>query len=157
MEAPIEVQTLKSDTCPSLSGKTKLSYDVGRGAGGEILVRISKTNGTGYYSKDWIPLDRAYRMLQANGKKPVTFGTLLPLFPGQSINTAGFLLAVLKYEGLVRASPEKARCYELGDGKRFFEGIKTLLSSGVAATKPISKKSAAAAKRPTDKNRPSAK
>ena len=53
-----DIRVLKSATCPSLSGKTKLTFEVGAGAKSEILVRIAKTNGTGAFSKDWVALDR---------------------------------------------------------------------------------------------------
>ena len=139
MEANIEVQVLKSSICPSLSGKTTLNYEIGRGSGGEVLVRINKTSGTGYYSKDWIALDRAYKLLQAAGKTPVTFGTLLPLFEGKSINTAGFLLAALKKEGLVKDSEETARCYQLADAKPFFDQVKALMTTEKRPNKAAAK------------------
>ena len=139
MEANIDVQVLKSSVCPSLSGKTTLNYEIGRGPAGEVLVRINKTSGTGYYSKDWIALERAYKLLQAAGKTPVTFGTLLPLFAGKSINTAGFLLAALKKEGLVKDSEEVARCYQLADAKPFFDQVKALMTAGKGTTKAVAK------------------
>lgn len=145
MEDIIEVQVLKSAVCPSLSGKTTLNYEIGRGPGGEVLIRINKTSGTGYYSKDWIALDRAYKLLQAAGKTPVTFATLLPLFEGKSINTAGFLLAALKREGLVEDSEETARCYQLADVKPFFDQVKALMTAEKNPKKTATKTAAPAA------------
>ena len=105
------VRTLKAGTCPSLSGKSKLGYEIGCDTDSSIQVRIAKNSGSGYYSKDWIGMDRVQQVLGKHGGKPITFNTLLPIFEGKSINTAGFLLAVLKHEGLVRLMVDRRRCY----------------------------------------------
>ena len=73
-------------------------------------------------------------LFEKNAGKPITFGTLLPIFKGQSVNTAGFLLAVLKHQGLVRPIADSPRCYERADAKAFFAEVKALI--GGPAVKP---------------------
>ena len=133
------VRVLKTGTCPSLSGKSRLTYEIGAGPASEICVRITKNTGGGMFGKGWVALDEVRPLVT---DKPITSGTLAPLFKGGSANSAGFLLAVMKHEGLVQAS---GRAYERLDGKTFFAAIKTLMGSpGKAAprTKAVSTKPA---------------
>ena len=122
-------RVLKTATCPSLSGKTTLTYEIGAN-GAEILARVTRSSGSGTFSKDWVALSRIHAALEKNGAKPITLATLGPLFRGLSANTAGFLLAVLKHEGLVRAREDQARAYERLDGKAFFAEVAKL--TGIA-------------------------
>src|SRR5215212_4000167 len=123
------IRVLKTGTCPSLSGKTKLTYDVGGGPDFQISLRITKTAGTGSFSKDWVALDRVHDLLAREPAKPITSHTLDPLFKGTSANTPGFVLAVMKHEGLVRPLPDNPRCYERLEGKAFFTEIQALMGS----------------------------
>src|SRR5215212_2863953 len=113
------IRILKTGTCPSLSGKTKLTYEVGGGPGSQISLRITKTAGTGSFSKDWVALDRVHDLLAKDPAKPITSHTLGALFKGTSANTPGFVLAVIKHEGLVRPVADNPRAYERLDGKAF--------------------------------------
>lgn len=136
-----DVRVLKTATCSSLSGKSKLTYNVGgeENAEGvctsksEIHFRIHANSNSGYFNGEWVGMSAIQPVLDK--AKTLTCFTLGPLFRGKSINTAGFLLAVLKNEGLVRAAKDDKRSYERGDPKAFLAGAKVLLESP-AATKP---------------------
>jgi hypothetical protein len=62
------------------------------------------------------------------------------------VNTPGFLLAVLKHEGLVQPSVEQPRCYERTDPSAFYAELKDLLDAPEKAVregrgpKPVSTK-----------------
>ena len=135
------IRVLKSGTCPSLSGKSKLGYEVGCGVNSDLRVRVSKNSGTGFFSKDWIAWDDLGGVLGKGNGKSITSGSLAPLFKGRSINTAGFLLAVLKCEGLVRPMAGKARCYERLDGTAFLSEISAPMGAP-GKVKPAVKKAA---------------
>ena len=45
---------VKTGICPSLSGKSKLTYEVGAGADSNICVRITKNSGAGMLGKGWV-------------------------------------------------------------------------------------------------------
>ena len=127
---------LRTGLCPSLSGKSKLTFEVGCDDAAEIHVRISKNSGSGWFSKDWVALAEVGVLLKKNGGEPITFSTLLPIFAGRSVNTAGFVLALLKHEGLVRPMANNPRCYERGDPKPFFEEMERLMGvTSKAATR----------------------
>ena len=121
------VRVLKTGTCPSLSGKSKLTYEISAASASEICVRVTKNSGAGMFSKAWVALDQVHRLVN---DKPITSTTLAPMFKGGSANSAGFLLAVMKHEGLVEPP---GRAYERLDGKTFFTEIKTLMGSPVKA------------------------
>ncbi len=72
-------------------------------------------------------------MTGATAKKGLTSTTLHPLFKGKSINTAGFLLAVLKAEGAVQLQAGKTRLYEVGDFEGFLAATRALMQAGISA------------------------
>ena len=146
MEASKDIRVLKTGTCPSLSGNSKLGYEVGCGLTSDLNVRVCKNSGTGFFSKDWVAWDDVGGVLGKGNGKSITSNSLAPLFKGRSINTAGFLLAVLKHEGLVRPMEDKRRCYERLDGAAFMSEISALMGSPGKVAKPVAKK--AAAKKP---------
>lgn len=121
------MRVLKTGTCPSLSGKSKLTYQIGCMGKSDIQLRISANSGGGFFSDDWVSLSDIQEALdKAPSGKPITSFVLNKLSRGKSMNTPGFLFAALKQEGLVQASQEKQRCYERGDLKGFMESVKAL-------------------------------
>lgn len=146
-----DVRVLKSGTCPSLSGKSKLTYEIACGPKNDLYVRIAKNSGNGFFSVDWVAWERLQALLDKNAGKPITCHTLSPMFNGLSVNTPGFLLAALKHEGLVQPHEEVARCYELADPAPFFREMKALLTAptkGAKTVKPARPAIAAAKKTP---------
>lgn len=122
-----EVRTLKSGTCPTLSGKSTLTYLIGSNDKSDVLIRVEKNDGGGYFNKEWIPLSAIQEMLK---KHPdITSFTLRPLYSGKSTNSPGFLLAVLKAEGLVQLRGEKERAYMAIDSDKFMAEVKGLMES----------------------------
>lgn len=134
------IRLLKSGTCPSLSGMSKLVYEIGCGPDSEIYIRISKNSGGGFYSQDWVAWDQLLKVLAKQAGMPIVSNSLAPLFEGKSVNTAGFLLAALKNEGLVQPMAEKRRSYECLDGKAFISEVQGLMKSPAApVVKPKAK------------------
>ena len=136
-------RVLKTGSCPSLSGKSKLTYEIGAGPDSGICMRITRNSGAGMFGKGWVELERVHELVN---DKPITSTTLAPLFQGGSANSAGFLLAVMKQEGLVQAV---GRAYARLDGKAFFAEIQKLMRSpGKAAQRKPSSAQPAASHRP---------
>ena len=146
-----EVRVLKTATCPSLSGKSKLTYQIGgeENAEGvctpksEIQICIYANTGSGFYNNDFVAYAAIQQILDKT--KLITSFSLHPLYRGKSVNTAGFLLAALKQEGLVRPAKEEKRSYERGDPKAFLTAAKALLDSPAALkakAKPVAAKDA---------------
>ena len=109
--ASTQIKPLRTATCPTLSGKATLTYDVGQDSSKALHFRITENDGGGFFSGEWIPWSH---IEAAIGKaEPVTSICLRPLFKGKSVNTSGFLLASLIAEGLLVALPKKTRHFEV--------------------------------------------
>ena len=132
-----EVRVLRAATCPSLSGKSKLTYELGCDDKAALQLRIAKNSGKGMFSAAWVPWERVGALLEGHGDKPVTSHSLWPLFKGTSVNTAGFLLAALKQEGLVRELEGKARGYRRLDPKPFLGEARALMGNGSVRKGPV--------------------
>ena len=110
---------LKSSNCPSLSGKTKLSYQIGCDDESEVHFRIIANTNPGCFNTDWVSLKAIQTAFAKNLHGDViTADTLLPLFRGKSLNTSFFICAALKNEALIDNHPEKKRCYAAMDPRR---------------------------------------
>lgn len=133
---------LKIVTCPSLSQRASLTYHVGCDTKGDVCFRIWETSGRGIFSKEWVCASDIQKLLAQH--ELLTAPSLLPLFRvGRSVNTAGFLLAALKNEGLVALSEEEPHKYVRRNPAEFVREITALMESGVCldeATQPAIKK-----------------
>lgn len=140
-----EIRVLKSATCPSLSGKSKLTYLVGCTAKSEILFRVHSNNGGGFFSNEWVSMNAIQQVLDKSpNNKAITSYVLHKLFQGKSLNTPAFLVAALQNEGLLKASKEKKRCFEANDPKEFMTRMKALIQSSGNQKAEIKQKPAAA-------------
>ena len=128
-DAQSAIHVLKAGTCPSLSGKSKLTYHIGCTAESEVQFRVVANSKAGLFNDDWIQLNAIQQAFaKVAGDKPVTSHVLYPLFRGKSQNTPAFLMAALKQEGLVRATKDTHRQYERIDPKGFIAEVKALAS-----------------------------
>ena len=96
----IEVRILKEATCASLSERSTLTYQIGSNDNNDILFRIHKNSGSGKFNRDWFDSGDMLEMIY-EAKKPFSWKVLYPLVEGKSVNTACFLMAALKGEGLI--------------------------------------------------------
>lgn len=130
---------LKVDSCPSLTGKSTLTYHIGSNAESVILLRVHANTGGGYFSKEWVSFGVIQQALEKQ-TKPFTSMLLKPLFNGKSSNTPAFLLAVLKHVGVIKDSEKRG--YECGDIAKFVAEIKQLMTEVPPKAAQKSKKSA---------------
>lgn len=123
-----EIRILKTASCSSLSGRSTLTYDIGCNSHRSVYLRLSENTGKGIFSKVWIPLAQLDPLL-ASEEKPITSGVILKLYKGKSVNTAGFIIAVLISEGLLKVSKESLRSYERNDSSEFNQNIQKLMDA----------------------------
>ena len=126
---PTAIRVLKITTCPTLSGKSTLTYHIGCMGEADIQFRIYANTGGGFYSNEWIAADLIQSALAKS--KVVNAVSLHPAFKGKSINTAGFLLAVLKHEGLIGRAEDNPRSYIRTESEAFVAEVKALMDSAV--------------------------
>jgi hypothetical protein len=99
--------------CKTLSGKSTLTYHYGTDGRGQYHVRIHGNTGGGYHSNEWVSLDAILAKLEQHPEdKPISSINLFDLFKGKSVNTPGYLLAVLINEGLLKPFQGKKRQYQ---------------------------------------------
>lgn len=106
---PIEEQF--TGDCPSISGRLILTYAIGRHKDtGELHLRITDNSGKGMWFPGWTSAKDIDAIVK--GATELTAKSFHSLHPGKSINTGGFVMAVLKDLGLIRANEENTRIHE---------------------------------------------
>lgn len=153
--ATLSLRILKIGPCPSLSGKSTLTYHVGCDDKSELFFRVYANSSSGYFSREWVSLNaiqQGFAKVPADGA--ITSFLMRDLFVGKSTNTPGFVFAALLAEGLVQPSSIVDRQYECTDGKAFFAEIQALIESDVnldadAKPKKPSKKKVASESAPS--------
>lgn len=144
------VRIVKVGHCPSLSGKSKLTYEIGS-SGKDIQVRVVGNSASGAFNPDWVGLDAIEEAFAKCRKgEPITAVSLDHLFRGKSMNTPFFVWAVLKAEGLVKAAKDSPRGYERVDPREFVARVQTQskgAQNGQGATKAKKGKGEGAAPR----------
>lgn len=134
------IRILKNAHCPTLSGKSKLTYHIGCSAESEIYLRIHANDGGGFFSQEWVAWQDIQQALERVPKdQPITSIVLYSLFKGKSVNTPAFLLAVLKHEGLLRPMKGKKRSHELTDIDAFLAKVEKLVASNAKPKQPANK------------------
>lgn len=130
---PIEVIYLGQ--CPSLSGRSSLSFHIGRHSQNESLhLRISGNTGGGMYCKDWCAIEQIETVVLATSE--LTAHSLHVLHPGKSINTGGFILAVLRSLGYVRAQAGNTRLHEHTPDVSLAQAIQTAMETPEPGAEP---------------------
>lgn len=124
-----EPRILKIGTCQSLSGRTAITYHLGVRDNNDVCFRVWDTSGKGVFSKEWVCASAIQKVLGQHTL--LAAPTLLPVFAiGRSVNTAGFLLAVLKHEGLVALSEDEPHKYVRVQSDKFVTETAALIKSG---------------------------
>ncbi len=128
-----EIRTIKTASTESLSGRSTITYEIGCKGDKAIHLRLTKNTGSGMFSKTWVPLTQIAVLLSADDK-PITSTSIRPLYTG-SVNSAGFLLAVLKDVGLIKNIGENSRGYVRTDPQKFTLEIHALLENTPSVAK----------------------
>lgn len=103
------VQVMRDGQCPSVSGRSTLTYHLGHIGEREFFIRIHDNSGRGMFARDWIFAKEIEGVISGEG--PITSSAFKELYAGRSINTGGFLMAVLLALEVLVPLPEGARGY----------------------------------------------
>ena len=105
---PIEV--IHEGECPSLSGRSVITYAIGRHTeDGSLHLAITDNSGGGMWCKDWGSAEAINEVVV--GASELKAKSFHVLHQGKSINTGGFVLAALKAMGLIRVNEENTRLH----------------------------------------------
>jgi hypothetical protein len=125
------IRILKIAHCPSVSGKSTLTYHIGCTAACEICLRIYANTAAGMFSQEWVSWHAIEEALSRH-VTGFTSAAFRSLIQGKSQNNAGFLLAVLLQEQLVIKEGDQKRSYTCLDSTAFLDQINRLLASNVS-------------------------
>lgn len=125
-----DIRVLLVETCPSLSHRSTLTFQVGVRDDEALVLRLVANTAKGHFSDDWVAWPNVAEVLAA--EEALTCSTLQPLFAGKSINTGGFLLAVLRHLGLVVPGDEGSRAHVAAAAEDFLARCNTLVASKVS-------------------------
>ena len=128
-----EIQVLQSDQCPSLSGRSTLTFELGADSEKRLHLRVTHNTGKGHHSPAWVAYDQIEPLLMQ--AQALSASALATLFQGTSVNTAGFVMAVLKHLGAIQAIPEQRHAYQHVDTTDWRGQVQTLIE---AAGVPVS-------------------
>ncbi len=108
---PEPISTLYTGECSSVSGRSTLTYLIGKhDTEGSLHLRIAGNSGKGMWCKDWASVQAIEAIVIGSGElKAKSFHCL---HPGKSINTGGFVLAALRDLGVVRPVEANTRHHE---------------------------------------------
>lgn len=108
---PEPIDDLFIGECPSVSGRSTLTYVVGRHSIENTLhLRIAENTGKGMWCADWATAEGIEKIVK--GAHELTAKSFHALHPGKSINTGGFVLAALRDLGLIRPNELNTRHHE---------------------------------------------
>ena len=123
------MRILKKGSCSSLSGKSTLTYHIGH-KDEDVYFRLVENSHPGLFSDEWLSLQQMENLLAA---EEYSFSSrtcsLHMLYKGHSINSSGFMLAVLLREGLVGYSEGKKRSYCRCDPSAFYAATQELMET----------------------------
>ena len=72
-----DMKVLKKATCPTISGRSKLTYHVGATLDDEIHIRIHANDGGGMFSQEWVPFEAIQEVLRNDDEGAVVTSTRL--------------------------------------------------------------------------------
>ena len=104
------IRVLKADSCPSLTARSTLGYELGLKDESELYLRLVSNTGSGFFSKEWIACSVIEQLI--TGASELTSTSFKTLFPNKSVNTGGFVMAVVKALGLIQTNVLNTRWHE---------------------------------------------
>lgn len=128
---PVLIESIWTGACDSLTGRSTLTFAVGRHPSDQSLgLRLVANSGGGMFCDEWIEGRRIDLIVK--GKTELTSRSFAQLHPGRSINTGGFVLACLKHLGLLRVNPENSRFYEHVPAATFQQSVQSVMKPSEA-------------------------
>ncbi len=104
------IRVLKEGSCPSLTGRSTLGYELGLDDQSELYLRLVSNTGSGFFSKEWVACSVIEQLI--TGASELTSTSFKALFPHKSVNTGGFVMAVVKALGLIQTNVGNSRWHQ---------------------------------------------
>ena len=104
-----EIELVTTKKTKTLSGKSTLTYHIGKDEDANLYVRIWVNSSNGYFSNEWLAMTKIVEILKQQGEESFTGYVLKDLFNGKSVNSHGFIAACLVAEGVLAFAEGKKR------------------------------------------------
>ena len=105
------IEIVSTQKTKTVSGKSNLTYHAGKDQDKNVYLRVWVNSSNGFFSNEWVKVSSIVALLEKQGGVAFTSFALEPLFKGKSVNTPGFLVAVLLDLGVVALEEGKKRKY----------------------------------------------
>lgn len=113
-------------SCPTLSGTSELSYHIAVDAKEVLYLKSTSNTGSGHFSDEWVAYSDAKTAFPLG---PTSSIPLRKIFKNKSLNSSGFLLAILLNLGIVEPVPGKLRRYQTCPDDAFLKLMDALIES----------------------------
>jgi hypothetical protein len=104
-----EIEHVTTKKTKTLSGKSTLTYHIGKDEDANLYVRIWVNSSNGYFSNEWLAMTKIVEILKRQGEESFTGYVFKDLFSGKSVNSHGFIAACLVAEGVLAFEKGKKR------------------------------------------------
>jgi hypothetical protein len=104
-----EIEHVTTQKTKTLSGKSTLTYHIGKDEDANLYVRLWVNSSNGYFSSEWLVMTKIVEILKRQGEESFTGYVFKDLFNGKSVNSHGFLAACLVAEGVLAFAEGKKR------------------------------------------------
>lgn len=119
------ITCLFTGECPSVSGRSTLTFEIGRHPDQSLHLRIARNTGSGMFCDEWASDERINAI--TSGTQTLTSRSFNALHPGKSINTGGFVMSALRHLGLIRPGNGNTRYHEHVPGTTFESVVANVL------------------------------
>ncbi len=106
-----KIQIVSTQKTKTVSGKSDLTYHLGKDEDANAYLRIWVNSSNGFFSNEWVSLTDIIELLEQQSGESFTSFVFESLFSGKSVNTPGFLVAVLLDQGVLTLAEGKKRKY----------------------------------------------
>ena len=130
----VPMEKIYVGSCPSLTNRSTLTYEIARDPGDQSLnLAIVGNSGAGMFCRDFTSSKLIDSIV--TDSEDLTSTAFQVCHPHRSTNTAGFILAVLSDLGLVRRGKINTRLHEHVEGATFEQVVLARLEASKEAVK----------------------
>ncbi len=104
-----EIEHVTTRKTKTLSGKSTLTYHIGKDEDDSLYVRLWVNSSQGYFSNEFLAMSKIVEILKRQGEESFTGYVFKDLFNGKSVNSHGFIAACLVAEGILAFAEGKKR------------------------------------------------
>ena len=104
-----EIEHVTTKKTKTLSGKSTLTYHIGKDEDDNVYLRLWVNSSQGYFSNEFLAMSKIEEILKRQGTDSFTGYVFKDLFNGKSVNSHGFIAACLVAEGILAFAEGKKR------------------------------------------------